>query len=167
MKWIRLTAFNLMIAVSLLAFNSCERDAEQKKTTDYQKKDIPLTGAQETPANASTAIGKMDVFYSKETRVLNYSVSWSGLTGPVAAMHIHGLAPSGYLAGILQNVITSSGGLATPNASLYGATGKFSGSLFVDGVAIKEEDLLNGMFYMNIHTATYSGGEIRGQIIFQ
>jgi hypothetical protein len=37
----------------------------------------------------------------------------------------------------------------------------------VDGVAVREEDLLNGMYYINIHTATYPGGEIRGQIVFQ
>lgn len=166
MKWIRLTALPL-IAISILAISSCERDAEQKKTTDYQKKDIPITGAQETPAVGTAGLGKMDVFYSKETRVLNYSVSWSGLTGAVSAMHIHGLAPAGFPAGVVQNIITSSGGLATPNATLYGATGKFSGTLFVDGVVIKEDDLLNGMYYLNIHTAAFPGGEIRGQIVFQ
>jgi hypothetical protein len=163
----RLTAFPLFIAISLLTLTSCERDAEQKKTTDYQKKAIPLTGAQETPATPTTALGNMDVFYSKETRVLTYNVTWSGLTGPVTAMHIHGLAPSGFPAGVVQNINTSSGGLATPNATLYGITGKFSGNFFVDGVAVREEDLLNGMYYINIHTATYPGGEIRGQIVFQ
>ena len=163
---IRLTAFPLFICISLLALTSCERDAEQKKTTDYQKKGIALTGAQETPAVTTPALGLMDVFYSKETRVLTYSVTWSGLSGSVTAMHVHGLAPTGYAAGIVQNIITSSGGLATPG-SAYGVTGKFSGSLFVDGVAIKEDDLLNGMYYINIHTAANPGGEIRGQIVFQ
>lgn len=167
MNRIRLTAFPLLIALSLLSLSACERIAEEKKTTDYEKKGIPLTGAQETPANASPALGTMDVFYSKETRTLTYTVNWSGLSGPVTAMHIHGLAPTSYAAGIVQNVITSSGGLATPNASLYGATGKFSGTMFVDGVAIKELDVLNGVYYMNIHTAAYPAGEIRGQIIFQ
>lgn len=167
MKLIKLTAFPLLIAVSLFILSSCERDAEQKKTTDYERKAIPLTGAQETPANASTALGTMDVSYSKETRVLNWSVTWSGLTGPVSLMHIHGVAPTGFAAGVVQNIITTSNGLATPNAALYGATGKFSGTLNVDGVAVKEQDLLNGMYYMNIHTATYPGGEIRGQIVFQ
>ena len=166
MKWIRLTAFPLFVAISMLTLSSCERDAEQKKTTDYQKKAIPLTGAQETPATPTTGLGNMDVFYSKETRVLTYTVTWSGLTGPVTAMHIHGLAPAGFAAGVVQNIITASNGLATPGAA-YGITGKFSGNFFVDGVAVREEDLLNGLYYINIHTAAYPNGEIRGQIVFQ
>ena len=169
MKLLKLTAFPLLIAVSMLLLSSCERDAEQKKTTDYEKKGIALTGAQETPATPTTALGNMDVFYSKETRILTYSVTWSGLTGPVTAMHIHGLAPRGFAAGVVQNIITSPSGtgITTPNATTYGAQGKFSGSMFVDGVAVKEQDLLNGMYYVNIHTAAYPGGEIRGQISFQ
>jgi hypothetical protein len=167
MTWSKPTAISFMLLAALLSFTACERDAEQKKTTDYNKLDLALTGAQETPATPTTALGSMDVSYSKETRVLNYAVEWSGLTGPVTAMHVHGLAPKGYAAGVVQNIITSSGGLATPNANLYGATGKFAGSMFVDGVVIREEDVINGMYYINIHTAAYPGGEIRGQIVFQ
>lgn len=36
----------------------------------------------------------------------------------------------------------------------------------VDGSAIKEDSLMAGMYYFNIHTAKYPGGEIRGQIEF-
>lgn len=167
MKLIRLSALTSLVLGLMLAITSCEKVAEEKKTTDYEKKAIPLTGAQETPANPSTALGTMDVSYSKETRMLTYSVTWSGLTGPVASMHIHGLAPSGYAAGVVQNIITASNGIFTPNATTFPATGKVSGTLLADGVVVKELDLLNGMYYMNIHTATYPGGEIRGQIKFQ
>ena len=167
MKLIKLTALTSLLFVFIFGISSCEKNAEKKKTTDYQKNGIALTGAQETPANPSTALGTMNVFYSKETRILDWSVTWTGLTGPVAAMHIHRPAPVGFAAGVIQNIITASGGLATPNATLYPATGKFSGTTLVDGFVIKEEDLLNGLYYMNIHTATYPGGEIRGQIVFQ
>ncbi|MBI5856918.1 MAG: CHRD domain-containing protein [Sphingobacteriales bacterium] len=166
MKLIRLTALSSLVLGLMLAATSCEKVAEEKKTTDYERKSIPLTGAQETPATPSTALGFMDVSYSKETRILTFSVTWSGLTGPVAAMHIHGLAPVGYAAGVVQNLITASNGIATPG-SAYPATGKFSATLLADGVIVKEQDLLNGMYYLNIHTATYPGGEIRGQIKFQ
>ena len=166
MKLIRLTALTSLVLGLVMAITSCEKVAEEKKTTNYEKKGIALTGAQETPATPTTALGTMDVSYSKETRILTYNVTWSGLTGPVAAMHIHGLAPRGYAAGVVQNIITSSGGISTPGAA-YPATGKFSGTLLADGVVVKELDLLNGMYYMNIHTATYPGGEIRGQIVFQ
>lgn len=167
MRFPKLTVIPFLFAVTLLAFGSCENDHELKKTTDFSRTNIPVTGAQETPATPSTALGKLDVSYSKDTRVLTYTISWSGLTGAVANMHIHGLAPAGFAAGIVQNIITASSGIATPNATLYGATGKFSGTLNVDGVAVKEQDLLNGLYYINIHTATYPSGEIRGQIVFQ
>ncbi len=167
MKFFKLAAFPLLISVTLLILSSCEHDENLKKTTEYERKNIPMTGAQETPATASTALGNLNVSYSKDTRVLNYNFTWSGLTGPVTLMHIHGLSPTGYMAGVVQTLIAGSNGIATPNAVLYPATGKWTGSLFVDGVAVKEQELLNGMYYMNIHTATYPGGEIRGQIVFQ
>jgi len=175
MKLIRLTALSSFVLASALFFTSCEKAAEEKKTTDYEKKNIPLTSAQENnPANTSSALGSLDVFYTKETRTLTWTVTWSGLTGPVAAMHIHGLAPKGYNAGIVQNIITASGGITntwlnppTNTIPAFLATGKFSGTTHVDGSVIKELDLLNGNYYINIHTATYPGGEIRAQIEFQ
>ena len=167
MKLIKLTALTSLLFVFMYGISSCEKNSEKKKTTDYQKNGLVLTGAQETPATPSTALGKMDVSYSKETRILNWSVTWTGLAGPVTNMHIHGLAPAGFQAGTVLNIITGSNGLATPNATLYPATGKFSGTMLADGFVVKEQDLLNGLYYINIHTATYPNGEIRGQIVFQ
>jgi hypothetical protein len=165
MKLLKLTALPLFLFSALLFMVSCEREAELKKTTEYQKNGIVLSGAQETPAVPSTALGTMDVSYSKETRILNYSVQWSGLTGPVAAMHIHGLAPTGFPAGVVQTISTS----AITRCSASGTTscGSYKGTLLADGVVVKEQDILNGSYYVNIHTATYGGGEIRGQIKFQ
>jgi len=37
--------------------------------------------------------------------------------------------------------------------------------MFVDGVKIKEEHILAGEYYINLHTAANPGGEIRGQLI--
>ena len=169
MKLIKLTALTSLLFVFVLGMSSCEKIAEKKKTTDYQKNGIILTGAKVAPATTSTALGTMDVSYTKETRLLTWSVTWSGLTGTVASMHIHGLAPAGYsTTSIAQNIIAASNGIATPNATLYPATGKFSGTLLVDGFIVKESDLLNGFYYLDIHTATYSAnGEIRAQITFQ
>jgi hypothetical protein len=36
----------------------------------------------------------------------------------------------------------------------------------VDGVKIKETELLNGLYYFNIHNILHPAGEIRGQIEF-
>jgi CHRD domain len=162
MKWIKLTAFTSILFTLLLSFSACEKNAEKKIQTDFSKTGIVLNGAQETPPNPSTALGTMDVFYTRETRILSYTVKWSGMSDTVILMHIHGLGPAGYAAGVVQTI------LSAPNPTLFPKSlGTYSGSLLVDGVVVKEQDLLNGLYYMNIHTKTYPGGEIRAQIVFQ
>ena len=138
MKLIKLTALTSLLFIFVFGMSSCEKIAEKKKTTDYEKKGILMTGAQEIPANSSSALGIMDVSYTKETRLLNWSVTWSGLTGPVTLMHIHGVAPSGFVASSVLNIIAGSNALALPNATLYPATGKFSGTMLADGFVVKE-----------------------------
>lgn len=165
MKLPKLTVLSLVICSLMIVLSSCERDAEMKRTTDFEKKGIVMSGAQETPSNASSALGKLDVYYSKGTRTLNFSFEWSGLSGAVTAMHIHGLAPTGYPAVPVQTLSTS--GIIKCSASSTTACGRYSGTMQVDGVVVKEEDMINGMYYVNIHTAAYPGGEIRGQIRFQ
>lgn len=165
MKLLKLTAIPLFIFISLLALSSCESDSEMKKVTDFSKQGIVLSGAQETPAVPTTALGTMDVFYTKETRILTYTVNWSGLTGPVTAAHIHGLAPTGYPAAVVQTFALTAI-VRCPTISNT-TCGTYKGTFLVDGVVVKEEDLLNGMYYVNIHTNTYGAGEIRGQIRFQ
>lgn len=164
MKLPKLTFLSLVVCTSVL-LGACERDAEMKKTTDFEKKGIILSGSQETPATTSAALGKMDVFYSKGTRTLTFSVDWSGLTGSVTAMHIHGLAPVGYSTGIVQTLSTSA--IVRCPTSSTTACGRYAGTMQVDGFVVKEEDLINGMYYVNLHTAAFPGGEIRGQIRFQ
>lgn len=166
MKLLKLTILSFVLFCSALFLSSCEPDAEMKRTTDFEKKGIVMSGAQELPPNnTSTALGNMDVFYTKDTRTLTFSFNWSGLTGPVTAMHIHGLAPTGYATGVVQTLSTS--GIIRCSSSSTTACGRFSGTMQVDGFVVKEEDLLNGMYYINIHTAAFPGGEIRGQIKFQ
>jgi len=179
MKLLKLTVLPFLLSASLIYLSSCEPDAEQKKTTDFEKKGILLTGAQENPAVTTSGIGKMDVYYTKETRTLTYSVTWSGLIDSVTAMHIHGLGPKGYNAGVVQHIISGVGSSTGTNSSQFSAqlvangpyrfskSGKIAGTFQIDGVVVKEQDLLNGMYYMNIHTKAFGGGEIRGQIVFQ
>lgn len=162
MKLFRLTAFSLATVTAFLFLVSCETDGELKKTTDFSKSDIPMTGAQVITSNTSTALGKLTVFYTRETRILSYSFNWSGLAANPTGIGIYGLAPAGYYVSPTTTAQTiSTSGLTT--------TGSKSGTLLVDGVAIKEQDLLNGLYYLLIRTnnTTYPLGEIRGQIIFQ
>lgn len=169
MKLIKLTALMSLLFVLVLSMTSCEKNAEKRQTTEYEKTGIVMSGAQETPAVPSPALGTMDVLYSKETRTLTYKVTWSGLTDSLSAMHIHGLAPTGFAAGVIQNIVAASSSIFPQRTSgkyTFLKSGSISGTLLADGVAVKEQDILNGVYYMNIHTPAYPGGEIRGQITF-
>lgn len=151
----KLTVSSLFFA-SILLLTSCEKEFDKTKVEEFSKTGIVMSAQNEVPANSSTATGSLNVSYSRANRVLYYNFTWTGLTGNVTNMHIHGQAPIGFTAGVFQGF---SGFPTTPS-------GSFKGSLLIDNVTIKEENLLNGLYYVNIHTAANPGGEIKGQITF-
>ncbi len=132
-----------------------EKEKEEKNV--YSRTNLPVNGLQEVPQRETRAAGTLDVSYDKGTKMLKYSVKWWDLTGIPIGSHIHGVAPRGVNAGIKHDFTA-----LLPKA----ISGNFSNSVMVDGVAIKEDSLLKGFYYINIHTPKYPGGEIRGQIEF-
>jgi hypothetical protein len=122
------------------------------------KKGLLLEGSQEVPAKTTKACGTLDVIYNKTTKMLTYTITWNSLSGIPTGAHIHGDAARGANATVkydFTNLIPKT------------TSGIFANSVLVDEVAIKEKDLLNGLYYVNLHTATNPGGEIRGQIEFK
>ena len=142
----------LSVLIVIVFSASCKQDLN---TTILSNKDVVLDGTQEVPAKLGAGNGTMDLAYNRSTRTLTYTVRWNSLSGNIIGMHIHGTAAKGFSAGIVQNFSGYSTALS----------GSFSGTFFVDGVAVKEEDLLRGGYYLNIHTPLNPGGEIRGQIV--
>jgi len=146
-------SYLFLSALAILAFSSCK----QEDPNLIVRTNLPMEGAQEVPAKNTAANGSIDVSYNTSTKTLSYTVRWNSLTGNIVGFHIHGVATKGFNAGIIQNFA----GYSTAQ------TGTFSGTFFVDGVVVKEEDLLRGAYYINIHTPTNPGGEIRAQILLQ
>jgi hypothetical protein len=146
--------FLLSLAViGLFAFSSCTTDKLDEEI--LVANNLPLDGLQEVPQRLTSGNGTMDIVYNKELRTLSYTVRWNSLTGPVVQAHIHGTAQKGVNAGILQDW--------TPSIPKTIA-GTYSGTVLIDGVVFREDELLLGRYYVNIHTAVFPGGEIRGQI---
>lgn len=144
------------LAVTLL-IASCDKEDEG---TDYVKTGLPMTPAQEVPPVAvpSSATGTIDATYSQRTRTLSYTVKWQGLTSDsIRGMHIHGPSDPGFAAPILQ----------TFSGFPIKAAGTHSGSVFMDGVVLKEEELLANKYYINLHTKANPAGELRGQLTMQ
>ena len=162
MKWVKLSALSLLFT-TLLFVIACEKNSDEENRLVYSAPNLPMSQTQENPATISNGSGTINATYRKDTRILTWSVTWTGLTAPVLLMHIHGLADPGFNAGVLQNIITPSNGITTPSPK-YGTSGSINGTLYIDGVIFKEEHLLANKYYMNIHTTTYTGGEIRGQL---
>jgi hypothetical protein len=118
------------------------------------------------PQTPSTGLGTMDIWYSKETRILTYTLNWSGLTGAVSSAAIMGPAPTGFpSATVVQNLSTSAIIRCATVANT--SCGTYKGTMLVDGFVVTEENLLNGVYYLTLRTASYPAtGEIRGQIKF-
>ncbi|MBL7697450.1 MAG: CHRD domain-containing protein [Chitinophagaceae bacterium] len=119
-------------------------------------KTIQLSASEEVPANNSTGTGTADVTYNKDTKTLTYSINYSGLTGDATMAHIHGTAAKGSNAGVAHDLT---------GVLKKAASGNFTDSVKI-GDKIKEDSLLTGFYYFNIHTKKNPGGEIRGQIEF-
>ncbi len=110
-----------------------------------------LYGFNEVPPNGSPGFGFVSGTLDDVTGlVVVTSGSFSGLVAPASASHIHGLAPAGVAAGVLIPLTVS------------GATsGTISGSGVLSPTNVA--GMIAGLTYVNVHSSTYPGGEIRGQ----
>ena len=109
-----------------------------------------LTGTEEVPANTSPGTGTLEATYDSDSNVLNYTVTYSGLTGDATAAHFHGPAAPGENA---PPAVPVEGSLASP----------ISGTATLTDA--QEAELLGGQWYFNLHTAQYPDGELRGQVL--
>lgn len=169
MKLLKLTALIPVCLAVCTVFTSCEEDSELDRVNSYVKTDIPLTGAQVAPVPTnSTALGKLSVGYDKRHKVLNYEISWTGLRDTITGITIFGPAPAGYAsASVKQAVPAFTSDLKANQRNFPYAAGSYKGSVNVDDVVVKEQDLLNYYYYMVIRTKAFTSGEIRAQIKFQ
>jgi len=110
-----------------------------------------LSPANERPAVTNSTASGMGVF-SLEGSNLTYYVTFSGLTGPATAGHFHAPATPTNNASVLI-------GIGPPAAT----SGVVSGTLTLTVDQIT--NFVNGLAYVNIHTLTNGGGEIRGQVV--
>src|ERR1700729_909799 len=60
-----------------------------------------LNGRSEVPKTDSKGTGKLDATFDTQTKVLNYTLTFDGLSGPATAAHIHGPATRKESAGVV------------------------------------------------------------------
>ena len=131
-----------------------------------------LLGSNEVPPTGSLATGTAVVTLAGN--ILDVSITFSGLTSPDTMAHIHCCAPvgtnasvavpfTGFPVGVASGTYT--GVFDLTSAASYNST--FLSS--VGGTAAAAEaaviaGLNSGMTYANVHSNTFPGGEIRGQL---
>jgi hypothetical protein len=105
-----------------------------------------MKGASEVPPTNSVGNGNAMVTLDTASKTLAWKITYSGLTGDATAAHFHGPAAPGANAG---PVVDISGKIAEGSATLTDP---------------QMADLQAGKWYLNIHTAKFPDGEIRGQV---
>jgi Cu/Zn superoxide dismutase len=113
--------------------------------------DASFSGDQENPVvnTSGSALGVVTVW--PELTEVEYYIVYDSLSGPLTGAHFH------------QGATGTNGGVVIDMSDNISPTGNFISGTDILTVDILNT-LLNGGFYMNLHTTDNPGGEIRGQV---
>jgi CHRD domain len=142
---------------------------------------VTMSGPNESPANASPGTGFATIIIDSTANTLNIlSDTFTGLTGTTTASHIHccTLSPLTGTAGVATQVPTfanfplgvTSGSYfmsfdMTQASTWNPAFVTASGGTPAGAEAALVAGALAGKAYLNIHSSTFPGGEIRGFLV--
>jgi len=105
-----------------------------------------MDGLQEVPPNNSSATGLITGTYDDVSNFMDITWSFQGLVAQQTNAHIH------------KGARGVAGGVVFPLQ--LGSPGAFQVTL----TSAQETDLFNELYYINIHSQAFPGGEIRGQM---
>jgi hypothetical protein len=108
-----------------------------------------MSAQNEVPPNDTKGTGTAELSYDTASKMLTWTVTFSGLSGPATAAHFHGPAEPGKNAGVAVLIGNNPTSPAKGSATLTDA---------------QAADLAGGHWYVNVHTAANRPGEIRGQV---
>ena len=134
---------NAIAATSILALMLASGPAFAEMLT-YK---VELKGTAEVPPTDSAASGTADTQVDTETKKMTWTTTHRGLSGDPTGAHFHGPAAADAVA---DPAIDITANMASGSADLSDA---------------QLADLQAGMLYVNIHSAKFPGGEIRGQVV--
>ncbi|PYP76185.1 MAG: hypothetical protein DMD35_19250 [Gemmatimonadetes bacterium] len=117
-----------------------------------------LNGAGENPVRA--VAGTATATIVKKNGSYTYTVTYTGMSGPLTGGHIHGPAATGTNANVIVPFNDAAGAPAS---------GTLSGTFTSTNTTTISNDSLEvlmrtGNAYVNLHTTQFPGGEIRGQL---
>jgi hypothetical protein len=143
-----LSGLAIVLTCILLSTVSCSSDEDNPDPEVIFM--ATLNGASETPPNASEASGTATLTYNKDTKIFTIVVTYSGVTA--SAAHIHKAA------------VGVPGGVVFPFSAPLTSPINYTSPV----LTTSQDSALNAnLYYVNIHSEMYGGGEIRGQLIKQ
>jgi hypothetical protein len=135
-----------------------------------------LTGFQEVPAVSTDASGKFRAKLRTSSQEIEYELSYANLTGAVQQAHIH-VGQRDVNGGISVFLCSNLAGAPAGTQSCPAAPATITGTITpaqVIGLAAQGIDPMQfdelvgairaGVAYANVHSETFPGGEIRGQL---
>ncbi|MEO5987880.1 MAG: CHRD domain-containing protein [Candidatus Eisenbacteria bacterium] len=114
-----------------------------------------LTGSAEVPPVSTAASGAATCVLNTAGTQLQVSVAFQNLTTAYTASHIHGYSTAGVNSSVRFGFTCT---LTNANRD-----GTFNGTWNLS--ATDATNLTNGLCYVNIHSTTFGGGELRGQLM--
>jgi hypothetical protein len=145
-KYLIITA----LLFTALGIGSCSKSSSNPTVANVTYL-ATLNGASETPANASTATGTATFTYNPTTYILSGTVTFTGIVATAAHIHVGAVGVAGSVVFPL--------GSASPTSPITFTSGALT--------AQQQSDLMNGLYYVNVHSVAFPAGEIRGQLVAQ
>lgn len=139
-----LSAFSVAL-IGGLAFGA---QAQMKTVT------VNMTEAQEVPPHQGAGAGTAILTLDPATKTVSWKVTWHDLTSTAIMAHIHG--PASPTTNAPPIVWLGPKGKMDPLPNPLEGSAKLTDAQWAD--------LMAGKDYINVHTTTNKGGEIRGQI---
>ncbi|SDY90935.1 CHRD domain-containing protein [Hymenobacter psychrophilus] len=139
---------SLFFALGVVALGACNNDDDDNVTPANTMMTVSATldNKQAVPTTVSTATGMMTGTFDKTTKVLQYNVTYQGLSPTMGHLHFGKPGKKGNIAVGFNDVSKSP---ITGTVTLQPSTA---------------DSLMAGQIYVNLHSTAYPGGEIRGNV---
>jgi hypothetical protein len=170
----KIRSMQLVLPVVLALAVVAPSDAKERSSSGFSFV-ARMSALNEVPSLVTGALGFFVATLSPDQTTLSFELSWSGLTGPPSAAHIH-IGQVGVNGGVAVFLCGGGGQPACPQTASGSITGTATAAntvaIVAQGLAAGNlfavlQAMRRGKTYANMHTAQFPNGEDRGQIFVE
>lgn len=163
----------LLVALLGCSNESLSDSQEEYNVSAKQDKTVfttQLSGSNEVPARDTDATGQGIIRISKDELSIYYKIIVANVQTNITVSHLH-LAPAGSNGGVVVDLLKISDFPPNTSAPVNGilaegtiTASNLSGALSGRPLSELISAIKAGNIYFNVHTTTFPGGELRGQL---